>query len=151
MVGAGLSCQDKTTLNVTCGESVSCTALELRRRDNEITAANNKYLRFEQYNKVTAITSTAGLDALTAKYKGKGKDKEYSEHLRDQLRVRQHCYNITKSDLPKLGSGHGAAELARGLGQDMHFSRQKYIFQSKNTFFRANLPGKNAFFRIWQL
>ena len=63
-------------------------------RDNEITAANNKYLKYEQYNKITAITSTAGLDALTAKYKGKGKENEYSEHLRDQLRVRQHCYNI---------------------------------------------------------
>jgi hypothetical protein len=82
-------------------------------RDNEITAASNKYLKYEQYNKITAITSTAGLDALTAKYKGKGKDNEYSEHLRDQLRVRQHCYNIKKTDLPKLSSGHGAEELAR--------------------------------------
>ena len=55
-------------------------------RDNEITTANSKYLKCEQYNKITVITSAAGLGALTVKYKGKGKDKGYSEHLRGQ-----HC------------------------------------------------------------
>ena len=60
-------------------------------RDSEITTANNKYLKYEQYNMITVITSADGLGALTVKYKGNGKDKEYSEHLRDQLRVRQYC------------------------------------------------------------
>ena len=60
-------------------------------RDNKITTANNRYLKYGQYNKITIITSAAGLGALTVKYKGNGKDEGYSEHLRDQLRVRRYC------------------------------------------------------------
>ena len=62
---------------------------------------------------ITVITSAAGLGALTVKYKGNGKDREYSGHLRDQLRVRQYCYNTKKLALPNCGSGHGAEELTR--------------------------------------
>jgi len=60
-------------------------------RDSEITTAKNKYLKYEQYNMITVITSAAGLGALTVKYKGKGKYRGYSEHLRGQLRARQYC------------------------------------------------------------
>ena len=49
------------------------------------------YPKYGQYNKIAVNTSAAGMGALTVKYKGKGKYRGYSEHLRGQLRARQYC------------------------------------------------------------
>ena len=82
-------------------------------QEADINTAQNKALKFQQYDQVVPITTMEALDGLRSKYAGKGKDKEYAEHLRDQLRSRQHCYEWKKSSLPNFGSSHNDAELKR--------------------------------------
>ena len=82
-------------------------------QDDDINTAQTKALKFQQYDQVVPITTEEALDALTAKYAGKGQDKEYAEHLRDQLRARQHCFKWKKSTLPNFGSNHNEGELSR--------------------------------------
>ena len=57
-------------------------------RDKDIDREKNRALKYQQFVSVVPITTREALDALTARYRGKGKDEEYSEHLRDQLSLR---------------------------------------------------------------
>ena len=52
-------------------------------RDKDIDREKNRALKYQQFVSVVPITKREALDALTARYRGKGKDEEYSEHLRD--------------------------------------------------------------------
>ena len=82
-------------------------------RDKDIDREKNRALKYQQFVSVVPITTREALDALTARYRGKGKDEEYSERLRDQLRLRQHCYKWKKGSMVAFGGGHGDSELGR--------------------------------------
>lgn len=77
-------------------------------RQAEITKYANRNLKYLEYVSITAISSTAALEALAAKHAGS--PAVLAEFLRQQIRMRIHVYGIKAAALPYISAKPGATE-----------------------------------------
>ena len=77
-------------------------------RAAEITKSANRTLKFNEFVTITAISSTAALEALAAQHAGS--PAVLAEALRQQIRMRIHVYGIKAAALPNIGARPGATE-----------------------------------------
>ena len=77
-------------------------------RASEITKSTNRTLKFNEFVTITAISSTAALEALAAQHAGS--PAVLAEALRQQIRMRIHVYGIKAAVLPNIGAKPGATE-----------------------------------------